>query len=120
SEAGARVLLHAFLQDATVRDGRVEEVLVATKAGLVRIAGRVFIDASGDADLCFHAGIGYEQAGALDPAQTLTTTFRMVGVDMARRRAITSTDLHRLMEEAVASGAYDLPRREGSDHITPV
>ena len=92
SEAGARVLLHAFLQDATVRDGRVEEVLVATKAGLVRIAGRVFIDASGDADLCFHAGIGYEQAGAPDPAQTLTTTFRMVGVDMARRRAITSTD----------------------------
>ena len=58
-----RVLLHAFLQDATVRDGRVSEVLVATKAGLVRIAGRVFVDASGDADLCHHAGFGYELAG---------------------------------------------------------
>ena len=51
TEAGVRVLLHAFLQDVIVRDGRVEELLVATKAGLVRIAGRVFVDASGDADL---------------------------------------------------------------------
>jgi hypothetical protein len=120
TEAGARVLLHAFLQDATLRDGRVEEVLVATKAGLVRVAGRVFVDASGDADLCFHAGIGYEQAGAQDPAQTLTTTFRMVNVDMARRRGVSRGALQRLMEDAAASGDYDLPRREGSDHVTPV
>lgn len=120
TEAGARVLLHAFLQDVRVRDGRVEELLVATKAGLVRVAGRVFVDASGDADLCFHAGIGFEQAGQLDPAQTLTTTFRMVGVDLARRRGVTRGELHRLMAEAATSGDYDLPRREGSDHITPV
>lgn len=119
-DAGARVLLHAFLQGATVRDGRVEELLVATKAGLVRVAGRVFVDASGDADLCFHAGIGYEQAGELEPAQTLTTTFRMVNVDHARRRDVSSGRLHELMADTAAAGAYDLPRREGSDHMTPV
>ena len=33
-DAGVTVLLHAFLQAAVVRDGRVEELLVATKAGL--------------------------------------------------------------------------------------
>ncbi len=87
-EAGVRVLLHAFLQDVTVRDGRVGELLVATKAGLVRIAGRVFVDASGDADLACQAGFGYELAGALDPAQTLTTTFKMVNVDIAARKRI--------------------------------
>jgi hypothetical protein len=118
--SGARVLLHAFVQHATMRDGHVEELLVATKAGLVRVSGRVFVDASGDADLCFHAGIGYELAGDAEPAQTLTTTFRMVGVDTARRRGISTAALHLLMDEAVRSGAYDLPRREGSDHITPV
>src|SRR5688572_24947327 len=53
-EAGARILLHAFLQDADVRDGRVVEVTLATKAGLARVAGEVFVDASGDADLCHH------------------------------------------------------------------
>jgi hypothetical protein len=120
TEAGVRVLLHAFLQGAGVRDGRVEEVLVATKAGLVRIGGRVFVDASGDADLCHQAGFGYELAGAIDPAQTLTTTFRMVNVDIARRRQISTAEVHERMAEAAASGEYDLPRREGSDHVTPV
>jgi hypothetical protein len=118
-EAGVRVLLHAFLQAAVVRDGRVEELLVATKAGLARVAGRVFIDASGDADLCFHAGFGFETAGDLDPAQTLTTTFKLVNVDWAARRSIGKAGLHERMAAAAADG-YDLPRREGSDHITPV
>ena len=118
-DAGVRVLLHAFLQGAVVRDGRVEELLVATKAGLARVAGRVFVDASGDADLCFHAGFGFETAGELDPAQTLTTTFKLVNVDLAARRGIGREDLHRRMAQAAADG-YDLPRREGSDHITPV
>jgi hypothetical protein len=120
TQAGVRVLLHTFLQDAIVRDGRVEELLVATKAGLARIAGRVFVDASGDADLCHHAGFGYELAGAEAPAQTLTTTFKMVNVDMARRRQISTAEVHERMAEAAASGEYDLPRREGSDHVTPI
>jgi len=120
SQAGVRVLLHAFLQDVLVRDGRAVELLVATKAGLVRIGGRVFIDASGDADLCYHAGFGYEMAGAESPAQTLTTTFRMVNVDIARRKQISSAEVHERMARAAESGEYDLPRREGSDHITPV
>lgn len=118
--AGAQVLLYATLQDVTVHDGHTREVLVATKAGLQRIRAQVYIDASGDADLCHFAGYGYELAGEHDPAQTLTTTFRMAGVDMSRRRQIDKATMHRLMAEAAESGAYALPRREGSDHITPV
>lgn len=120
SEAGVRVLLHAFLQDVNVSDGRVSELLVATKAGLVRVGGGVFVDASGDADLAHHAGFGYELAGAEAPAQTLTTTFKMVNVDLDRRKLISTAEVHERMTEAAASGDYDLPRREGSDHITPI
>jgi hypothetical protein len=94
--------------------------VVATKAGLVRIEGRVFIDASGDADLCHFAGFGYELAGEIEPAQTLTTTFRIANVDLDRRRLVPKSEINELMEAAAASGAYDLPRREGSDHVTPV
>ena len=50
-----------------------------------RCGRRVVIDASGDADVCHHAGFGYELAGDEAPAQTATTTFRMVNVDMAAR-----------------------------------
>ncbi len=118
--SGARPLLHAMLQAVEVRDGRVDEVVVATRAGLGRIRARTFIDASGDADLCAFAGFGYEQAGTLDPAQTLTTTFRMVGVDGARRATVTKRELHARMAEAAATGDYALPRRDGSDHITTI
>lgn len=120
TEAGVQVVLHAMLQDVVVGDeGRVRLAVVATKAGLHRIAARTFVDASGDADLCAYAGFGFEQAGEIDPAQTLTTTFRMANVDRGRRRTITTADLHELMAGAAVDG-YDLPRREGSDHATPV
>jgi hypothetical protein len=118
--AGAMVLLHAFVQDAEVRDGHLRRLTVATKAGLARATARVVVDASGDADVCHFAGLGYELAGDLEPAQSLTTTFRLVNVDTERRRAIGTERLHELMRQAAASGAYDLPRRDGSDHVTPV
>ena len=118
--AGADVLLHAFVQDVTVSDGRITEVLVATKAGLRRYEAGAFVDTSGDADLCHHAGFGYELAGDIAPAQTLTTTFRVINVDHGARSRISKDELHALMADAAESGAYDLPRREGSDHITPL
>lgn len=116
--AGVRVLLHAMVQDAAVADGHVRELLVATKAGLRRVRGRVFVDASGDADLCHHAGFGYELAGELAPAQTLTTTFKVCNVDVGRRFQLSKRQLTELMHQA--AGDYDLPRLDGSDHITPV
>jgi hypothetical protein len=120
TNAGARVLLHAVVQAAEVRDGRIDSIVVATRAGLGRVHATMFIDASGDADLCAFARFGFETAGETGPAQTLTTTFRMVNVDLERRRRITKAEFHGLMADAAASGAYDLPRREGSDHVTPV
>src|SRR5512147_1833302 len=120
SGAGARVLLHSLLQAVEVSDRRVSGVVLATRAGLARVTASVFVDASGDADLSAFAGFGYETAGELDPAQTLTTTFRMANVDLARRRSVSKAAFHELMAEAAESGDYDLPRREGSDHVTPV
>lgn len=118
-DAGVTILLHSFLQDVAVQDGRVVELLIATKAGLRRVSGSAFVDASGDGDLCHFAGFGYEIAGDISPAQTLTTTFRMVNVDLAARKSLTKEQLRDLMLKAAEDG-YDLPRRDGSDHITPI
>jgi len=118
--SGVTVMLHAFVQEVRVDAGRITALTVATKAGLIQVSARVVVDCSGDADVCHFAGFGYELAGALGPAQTLTTTFRMTNVDMARRQSIDRDELHRLMRQAATSGDYDLPRREGSDHITPI
>ena len=117
--AGAKILLHALLQEVEVKDGRVISLQLATRAGAVKVSGDHFIDASGDADLSHFAGFGYEKAGEISPAQTLTTTFKMVNVDIKERKTINKDQLHQLMADAVDQG-YELPRREGSDHITTV
>ena len=118
-DAGVRVLLHAWVQDVETSGDRVTGVVVATKIGLRRVAAKIVVDASGDADVCYHSGVPFELAGDREPAQTLTTTFRMVNVDVAKRKSVPKAQFHELMARAAESG-YALPRKEGSDHAMPV
>src|SRR5690606_1374774 len=118
SAAGVRVMLHSLLVDAvTDSSGLLKEVIIATKSGFFRIRARRFIDASGDADLCWLADIPFEKAGENEPAQTLTTTFRMSNVDLAAYEAAGGKKrLMKLKEEAVEKGTHPLPRKAGSLH----
>ncbi len=120
SEAGCHVLLNAWVQDVLKEGNKVIGLVVATKIGLKIFKCTQVIDASGDADICFQAGLPYELAGDIDPAQTLTTTFKMVNVDLEKRKTVSKQEVNTLMEKAAATGNYNLPRKEGSDHITPV
>jgi hypothetical protein len=117
-EAGVAVLHFATVIDVEkTTDGTLRGVVIATKSGLFRIMARRFIDASGDADLCLLAGIPCEHAGDLDPAQTLTTTFKMCNVDLKRfAEAGGKAMLNARMAAAVDSGRHPLPRRAGSAH----
>ncbi len=118
--AGVTVLLHTWMQDVTAHAGAVRSITAATKQGLVSIEAKQFVDASGDADVAWFAESPCELAGEHEDAQGLTTTFKVVNVDVPRRLAIPKGEFHRLMEQAAASGLYQLPRKEGSDHRTPV
>lgn len=120
--AGVEVLLHSLVIDVeTTSAGRITGVIAATKSGLVKIVAKRFIDASGDADLCHWAGIGYEKAGDLDPAQTMTTTFRMCNVDLAAFESAGGKKmLNEKMKEAVESGRHRLARKKGSAHAMAI
>lgn len=116
--AGVRLLYHSFCTDV-IRDGdRITGIIVDGKRGLMKLTARVIIDCTGDADVSHQAGAPYELAGDIDPAQTLTTTFRMIHVDLERAKAFGKQALWDKMEEAAGTGDYDLPRKEGSWHIT--
>jgi len=117
-KAGVRLLYHSFCTDV-IRDGdRITGVVVDGKRGLMTLTARVVIDCSGDADVSHQAGVPYERAGDIDPGQTLTTTFRMIHVDVQRAQAFGKKAMWQKMDEASATGNYDLPRKEGSWHIT--
>jgi len=116
--AGVRVLLHATLVEVEkTPEGAICGVVIWTKRGFFRIKAKRFIDATGDADLCHLAGVPAEQAGELEPAQTLTTTFRMSNVDVETYEAAGGKRLLlQKMADAVDSGRHLLPRKSGSLH----
>src|ERR1700687_1585930 len=62
-DSGARILLHAWIQEAKVAGGRIRSVTIATKKGLIKVEADFFIDATGDADLCHFTGVPCELAG---------------------------------------------------------
>lgn len=117
-QAGVRLLLHSFCTDVVMEGDRIAGIVVDGKRGLLKLTARTVIDCTGDADVCHQAGVPYERAGEIDPAQTLTTTFRMIHVDVPRAQAFGKKALWDKMEEAMQGGRYNLPRREGSWHIT--
>jgi len=118
--AGVKLLYHALFTEPVMENDRIRGAVVQTKAGPLRLLATVVVDASGDADVAARAGAPFELAGEAGEAQALTTTFSLINVDVARARQVRQPELQALMAEAIASGAYALPRREGSVHVTPL
>ncbi len=117
-KVGVRLLYHALMVDVLRQDDEICGVVIASKAGLFRLPARVIIDASGDADVAARMGVPFESSKD-GPIQSLTTTFKMINVDVARAKNVKKSELHAKMERADQLG-YDLPRKEGSVHITPL
>jgi hypothetical protein len=119
AEAGVEVLLHVHFVDAILEDKRIVGAVVATRDGLRAIRARTVVDASGDAEVVARAGGTFENAGVLGDAQSLTTTFKMINVDVTRATQVPKKELWALMSAAGTEG-YALPRREGSAHVSPL
>jgi glycine/D-amino acid oxidase-like deaminating enzyme len=118
-DAGVDLLLHTWVTGARVDDGRLAAVRLWNKGGERRVEASAFVDASGDADVCAMAGVPHDAPGDGGPVQSLSTLFKVANVDIAAASAVPKAELWRLMGEAAASGAYRLPRIEGSWHRTP-
>jgi hypothetical protein len=114
--AGIQYLLHTTLVDVAEMN-ETTTCIVWNKSGFFKIIANRVIDASGDADFCHLAGFKYETAGEHEPAQSMTTTFRMSNVDLEEyEKAGGKKMLKQKMSEAVATAKHPLPRKEGSAH----
>ncbi len=67
-EAGVRLRLHTFCTDVLVESGRITGLIVDGKSGLGVIKAKMFVDATGDADVCFRAGVPFQPAGEDGPS----------------------------------------------------
>lgn len=79
--SGVDLYLYTFAEDVVAHDGHVEGVVVLNKRGRTLLTADVFIDCSGDGDLCVQAGADYELGSGKGDFQPITIVFRMGNVD---------------------------------------
>ncbi len=116
-EAGIKFLLHTSLVDVIREERERITCILWNKSGFYKVKARRVIDASGDADFCALSGCQFEMAGETEPAQSLTTTFRMCNVDLQRfEKEGGNKMMKKRMSDAYENKSYILPRKEGSAH----
>jgi hypothetical protein len=117
-EAGVCVLLHTSLVGVKSKDGRVESVDLHTRSGRVHLQAELFLDCSGDAELCHLSGARTEFGDERGLTQPATAVFRMAGIDLRKAIGISRHELNSRMEHDKRSGDYPLPRTSGSYYPT--
>lgn len=78
-EAGVVRFMNSVLIGAKTDGGHVTHVLFANKSGTQAIHAGVYIDATGDGDLCAMAGVPFQKTG--DELQPMSMCFVLGGVD---------------------------------------
>lgn len=83
--SGVDLRLHSWTVDTIVEDGRISALVIESKSGRQAVTGRVFIDATGDADLVWRSGARFTHGREFDGAvQAMGSMFRFGGADEAR------------------------------------
>lgn len=84
-DAGVDLLFHAYIFAADREGDTVKSISVATRSGEVRLEAKMFIDATGDAQLAYLSGcetvLGRERDNLCQP---MTLCFRLGNVDVER------------------------------------
>lgn len=116
-ENGVELMLHSQVTDAKVIDNRIVTITLAAKPGFLKIEGKVFIDTTGDADLTYLSGAGYEKSDELQPGSMM---YRVGNVDTKETSSfIRSGKLKEVVKQARSSNKYILTREDGVMLPTP-
>ena len=96
-EQGVTLLLHSWIAEVIVRDGRIEAALIENKAGRTAVRAKLFVDATGDADIAVRSG-----APARTVERPLTLMVNLADVDSQRALAHLGTwnGLKKVVREA--------------------
>ena len=84
-EAGVDVLLHCQALEAEVEDRKIKSLTMYGKCNKIHVTAKVFIDCTGDGDVAYLSGCGYEMGqqdtGVLQPP---TVMFTLEGVEQEK------------------------------------
>lgn len=115
--AGASILYHTGVIGVIKEENECKGVIIDTKSGLAAIHAKILIDATGDADLIYRAGMDYTM-GDNGTLQNPTMIFRLGGVDVKRflqewgDDTISPASVTAKIEQACQQQHADLPRKK--------
>jgi hypothetical protein len=113
-EAGVMPLLHCPVVSVIMEGSTIRGVITESKSGRQAILAKRVIDATGDADVAFRAGVPYRQ----DPKERLeaaTVNFGCSGVDVQRFLEYTLSNARSVADWGDASGEKE--KDEFSTHL---
>jgi hypothetical protein len=122
TQHGAAVLFNSFLAGVECDPpGHVDAILIANKAGITAFRARVYVDATGDADLAAWAGAEYEKGDETGDLQPATHCFTLTNVDTyayEHVKGIKYSPHGNAIDDIVASGRYpDIPDHHACNNV---
>lgn len=82
-EAGAQLLYHTVITGTKVEEGLLKSLTCFSCGEMFEVTGKVFIDATGDADVLYIAGVPCKQGRDSDGKdQPMTMNYKIMGVDI--------------------------------------
>ncbi len=101
--AGVDFSLHTSLIDIiSSSEGHLKYVIVSAKSGIYAIKAKVFVDATGDGDLCAWAGADWEFGDEDGITMPATLCSMWAGIDFSRVRGHDN----RALEQAITDGVF--------------
>jgi len=88
-ESNVETLYHSFAADAICENNKIKAVILAGKSGLQAIKSKIYIDATGDADLAKYCDIPFDHQER-EMRLPATLGFRVGGLDITKVREFTN------------------------------
>ena len=107
-EAGVQVLVGAILTDAKFQDRRIQHANFSSRFGPIRVRANGYVDSSGDANLCFAAGL--EVREPVEPVYG-SLNFLIEGYDLDTVDSLDMPAVHDRLKEV--GSEYGLVRHDG-------
>jgi hypothetical protein len=103
-ECGASALLHARVVGAAVTGNRIADVDIQTSSGRMKVVGKCFVDATGDAVVARCAGVPLKGTETGRDRMGMSLVFRLSHVDVAKFRRLPRAEKRAIALEGIASG----------------